>query len=228
MLNRQFQRSLDEHPFNNFNESVYDALYRSIINLSLLPGSALSETAIAEQMGVSRTPVRNALIRLQTVGLVVHNKGQAFQVAEIQKNACRELMEARLAVEGHCACLAAERATEEDLRELNRFMGAFLKAYRTWDIDNMVANDHQFHQSIVTASHNSILADLYARISPRVLHYRHYLFHRAEKQVLRPIMGSSLRHHQAACNAIKLGFPTIARECMEKDISGMPEIMSNW
>jgi len=228
VLSKRFRQSLDEHPFNNFNANVYDTLYRSIINLNLPPGSELSETVIAEQIGVSRTPVRNALIRLQAVGLVVHTKGRAFQVAEIQKSACKELMEARLSVEGHCACLAAERATEKDICELAGFMSAFYKAYRAWDIDNMVANDHQFHQSVVTAAHNSILTDLYARISPRVLHYRHYLFHRAEEHALRPIIGASIRHHQAVCNAIKMGFPSIAGECMEKDISGMPDIMGNW
>lgn len=228
MLSQRLQSFQNEHPFQNLNESVYDVLYESIIDLSLLPGSALSETALAEEMGVSRTPVRNALIRLQTLGLVVQEKGQAFRVAEIQKKDCRELMDARLALEGQAACLAAERANEADLQEMNDCMAAYLKAYKAWDIDGMVESDHRFHQIIVAAAHNTVLTDLYTRLSLRVLHYRHYLFHRAEEQILRPIMGASVRNHQAVCNAVNLGFSSMARECMEKDICGMPDIMDSW
>ncbi len=228
MLDVRFQQLQSEHPFQNLNEGVYETLYRCIIDLSLLPGSALSETALAEQMGISRTPVRNALSRLQAIGLVTQEKGQAFCVSDIQKKECRELMEARLAIEGQAAYRAAERADEKDLSEIDTCMAAFLKSYKSWAIDGMVESDHRFHQAIVEAAHNAVLAELYSRLSPRVLHYRHYLFHQAEEQALRPIMGASVRNHQSVCNAIKLGFPAVARECMEKDISGMPDIISSW
>ncbi len=228
MLRQRLQIYQNEHPFQNLNEGVYDVLYESIIDLSLLPGSALSETALAEEMGVSRTPVRSALFRLRALGLITQKKGQAFQVAEIQKNDCRELMEARLAIEGQAAWRAAERANENDRRQMNDCMAAYLEAFKAWDIDGMVESDHLFHQIIVTAAHNPVLTELYARLSPRVLHYRHYLFHRAGEKSLRPVMGASVRNHRAVCNAVNLGFPSMARECMEQDISGMPDIMDNW
>ena len=91
VLGRRFRIFQEEHPFDSLNDIVYTTLYHSIIDLSLLPGSPLSETGLAEQMGVSRTPVRNALIRLLSHGLIVQNKGQAFEVAEISKQDCREL-----------------------------------------------------------------------------------------------------------------------------------------
>lgn len=228
MLRKRFENFQTEHPFDNLNETVYNTLYSSIIDLSLVPGSTLSETSIAEQMGISRTPVRNALIRLLEIGLVVQNKGQAFQVAEIQKHDCRELMEARLSIEAQCAYWAADRATEADLKELDKAMADYIKAFDLWDIDRMVDSDHRFHQAIVSAAHNATLMELYHNISPRVLHYRYYLFHQAGEAALRPIMGMSVRHHQAIYNAVNMGFSSAARECMEKDVSGMLDIVGNW
>lgn len=228
MLRKRFESFQAEHPFDNLNEIVYSTLYSSIIDLSLVPGVSLSETAIADQMGVSRTPVRNALTKLLSIGLVVQNKGQAFQVAEIQKDECRELMEARLSIEAQCAFWAADRAKEADLKALDNAMADYTRAFDMWDIDQMVESDHRFHQTIVLAAHNRTLMELYHNISPRVLHYRYYLFHQASKAALRPIMGMSVRHHQAIYNAIKLGFSAAARECMEKDVSGMLDIVGNW
>ena len=228
MLRKRFESFQAEHPFDNLNEIVYSTLYSSIIDLSLVPGVNLSETAIADQMGVSRTPVRNALTKLLSIGLVVQNKGQAFQVAEIQKDECRELMEARLSIEAQCAFWAADRAKEADLKALDKAMADYIRAYDMWDIDQLVESDHRFHQAIVSAAHNGTLMELYHNISPRVLHYRYYLFHQTGKASLRPIMGLSVRHHQAIYNAIKRGFSAAARECMEKDVSGMLDIVGNW
>ena len=146
MLRKRFESFQAEHPFDNLNEIVYSTLYSSIIDLSLVPGVNLSETAIADQMGVSRTPVRNALTKLLSIGLVVQNKGQAFQVAEIEKDECRELMEARLSIEAQCAFWAADRAREADLKSLDKAMADYTRAYDMWDIDQMVESDHRFHQ----------------------------------------------------------------------------------
>lgn len=228
MLRKRLQEIQEEYPFKKLNECVYDALYQSIIDLSLAPGSVLSETTLADQMGLSRTPVRNALFQLQSVGLITQNKGQAFQVTPLQRDDCQRLMEVRAIIEGNAAFLAAERSTERERRGIKSSLNAYIEAYKAWNIGSIVDSDHRFHQLVVAASHNELLSELYDHIAPRVLHYRFYLFHQAEESVLRPIMGISVRHHQAVYHALDMGFSGAAKECMEKDISGMVDIMSNW
>ena len=115
MLKQRLDACMEEHPFYNLNEAIYAVLCRSIIDLSLAPGEVLSETALAKDLSVSRSPVRDALLRLQSDGLVTQSKGQSFQVASIDKAECRELMEARLAIEGQAAFWAAERAGAQNL-----------------------------------------------------------------------------------------------------------------
>lgn len=121
MLKNRLDRIMTEHPFYNLNEAVYETLCQSIIDLTLAPGESLSETALAKELSVSRSPVRNALLRLQSDGLVTQSKGQSFQVAAIRKEDCRELMEARIAIEGQAAFWAAERASAENLTCYNSF-----------------------------------------------------------------------------------------------------------
>lgn len=228
MLKQQLENNLRNNPFLNLNEAVYNVLYRNIINLTLEPGSSLSETSLAKEFEISRTPIRNALMQLQENGLVIQDKGRAFYVASIKKEDCKQLMEARLAIEGQAAYLAAERFSDEDLSRLKECLAGYLDACKNWNIDEMVHNDHEFHQVIIDASRNSFIKDIYQHLAPRVLHYRYFLFNQAVEDVLVPIMSASARQHQSIYHAIRFGFAITARECIEKDISGMSEIVKNW
>lgn len=228
MLMERLQVIQAKNPFQNLSESVYDLLCQSIIDLSLAPGSSLSETALSEELGLSRTPVRNALMKLQSVGLIMQTKGQAFQIAPIQRDDCQSLMEVRTIIEGQAAYWAAERITEQEGKRLKESLKAYVQSYRDWNINSMVESDHHFHKLVIDAAHNDLLRDMYDMISPRVLHYRYFLFHKTDEKLLRPIMGGSVRHHQALWNAIEMGFSGAAKECMEKDIAGMVDIMGYW
>lgn len=228
MLKDRLNKKITDNPFFNLTEAVYQLLYHSIIDLTLEPGSSLSETALAKQLSVSRTPIRNALMRLQKDGLVIQNKGHSFYVASIRKDDCRQLMEARLTIEGQAAYWSAERASERDLECMEKSLDGYVAACRAWQIPAIVENDHAFHQEIIDASYNQVIVDIYRQIAPRVLHYRHFLFNQTTKEILVPIMATSAKQHQAIFNAIRLGFGTVAKECIERDISGMLNIVSNW
>lgn len=219
---------MTEHPFYNLNEAIYETLCRSIIDLALSPGEILSETALAKELSVSRSPVRNALLRLQSDGLVTQSKGQSFQVAAIRKEDCRELMEARIAIEGQAAFWAAERASAEQLKAMEASMKDYLRACEAWDIGKMVDSDHRFHQEMINAAQNAAIAEIYAQLSPRILHYRHFLFTQVPKEDVAPIMAGSGKQLRAAYDAICLGFGGMARERIERDIAGMLDIVSHW
>ena len=229
MLKQRLETTMMEHPFYHLNEAVYETLCRSIIDLSLAPGESLSETALAKALDVSRSPVRNALLRLQDDGLVTQSKGQSFQVAAIRKEDCRELMEARLAIEGQAAFWAAERAGAPDLAKMEASVRDYLRSCKEWDVNAMVEHDHRFHQEeMINAANNPVIAEIYAQISPRILHYRHFLFTQVPQEALVPIMTKSGRQLRAAYDAIRLGFAGMARERIERDIAGMLDIVGHW
>lgn len=228
MLKRRLDACMEAHPFYNLNEAIYETLCRSIIDLTLAPGESLSETALASELSVSRSPVRNALLRLQTDGLVTQSKGQSFQVAAIRKADCRALMEARLAIEGQAAFWAAERASAENLAGMEKSVKAYLRACEAWDVDAMVESDHRFHQELINAAKNPVIAEIYAEFSPRILHYRHFLFTQISRELLQPIMSGSGKQLRAALDAIRLGFGGMARERVERDISGMLDVLGHW
>lgn len=228
MLKKRLDTIMTEHPFYNLNEAIYETLCRSVIDLTLAPGESLSETALAKELSVSRSPVRNALLRLQSDGLVTQSKGQSFQVAAIRREDCRELMEARIAIEGQAAFWAAERASAENLKVMEASMKDYLRACEAWDIGKMVNSDHRFHQEMINAAHNAAIAEIYAQLSPRILHYRHFLFTQVPKETVAPIMTGSGKQLRAAFDAIRLGFGGMARERIERDIAGMLDIVSHW
>ncbi|MBQ3261595.1 MAG: GntR family transcriptional regulator [Oscillospiraceae bacterium] len=228
MLKQRLDACMETHPFYNLNEAIYETLCRSIIDLALAPGESLSETALAAELSVSRSPVRNALMRLQSDGLVTQSKGQSFQVAAIRREDCRELMEARIAIEGQAAFWAAERASAEHLKAMEASMKDYLRACREWNVGGMVDSDHRFHQEMINAAQNTVIAEIYAQISPRILHYRHFLFTQVPKETVAPIMAGSGKQLRAACDAIRLGFGGMARERIERDIAGMLDIVGHW
>lgn len=218
----------EQNPFINLGDSVYTILYQSIIRLEIPPDASLSDTILARKLEISRTPIRNALLRLQNDGLLIQSKGQSFRVAPLEKSECRHLMESRLAIEGQAAFWAAERITKEQLKRLKELLDGYVSACCSWEPDGIIENDHAFHQTIVDAAHNPFLTGSYHQISPRVLHYRFFLFRQTKRDLLEPIIGISVRHSQSVFNAIRLGFNDIARDQLERDISGMMDIVGGW
>ena len=170
----------------------------------------------------------NALIRLQYDGLIVKSSGQGFRIAPLKDDECRYLMEVRLAVEGQAEMRAAERITDEQLRKLDELSDEYRNACDVWNIDSIIESDHSFHQLIVDASCNPILKDIYRKISPRVLHYRYYMFRKTGKDTLEPVIKLSVRIHHSVKNAIRLGFSETAQKQIERDVYGMTDIFGSW
>ena len=216
------------NPFTHLGDAVYLLLYKCIIRMDIPENEILSDTTLARELNISRTPVHNALIRLQDDGLVVKSSGQGFRIAPLKEDECRYLMEVRLAVEGQAAMRAAERITDEQLQKLDELSDEYRQACEKWDVDSIIESDQGFHQLIIDASDNPILKDIYRQISPRVLHYRYYLFRKSGRDKLEPIMKLSVRYHQSVKNAVRLGFSDTAQKQIERDIYGMTDIIGFW
>lgn len=228
MLRDALDTMMQQNPFARLGDSVYRVLYEAIISLTLAPGTSLSETALAKELNVSRTPIRNAFLRLAAEGLLENGRGQAYIVASFKKEECQQLMEVRIPIETQAAYWAAERINDKQLAELEKHLNDLADAYAAWNVGEMVVTDHAFHQTIIDSACNPFIAELYRQITPRIVHYRNFLYNKTPKEQLLVVMGASVRIHRSVYSAVKLGFAAEARECMARDIAGMGSIIGLW
>lgn len=227
MLKDTLDARMQQNPFARLGDTTYQVLYEAIIDLQLTPGTVLSETALAKELDISRTPIRSAFQRLAEEGLL-ENRGQTFAVAGFKRQECQQLMEARIPIEAQAAYWAAERIDSKQLSELDMHRHSFADAFTHWDIPKMVFADNAFHQTIVDAACNRFFSELYQQLVPRVLHYRNFLYNHTPKEQLAPLMKTSVRIHQSVYHAVKLGFADEAKACMERDTAGMSNIIGIW
>lgn len=144
----------------SLSQLVYATIRKAIVSKVLMPGTVVSEAALAQQLTVSKTPVREALLRLQSVGLVEQDGGRGLRVVLPSEALIRQAYEVRWALEGVLARLAAQRADPEEqdaiaaaaAESLAKAEGADIEGFRHWD--------RAFHRAVTAAAANSRLAQL--------------------------------------------------------------------
>ena len=147
--------------------SVLSILRDMAISYQLKPGERLSEIELAERLGVSRTPVREALNTLATDGfLVASSRGFARRPLDIQE--MQDLYEARMAVERECLRLAMERATAEQIRALITFLEHSKSVSHDTPVRELVALDESFHLQIADMAGNAELRRMLASLNERI------------------------------------------------------------
>jgi DNA-binding GntR family transcriptional regulator len=135
-------------------EFVYTELRAAIGSGRLLPGERLRETEIADQLGVSRTPVREALKRLETDGLVAFNQPRGLVVNELSQVQILELYSMREVLEGAAARFAGEQASSLEIDALKHLLALQLAAQTP---DEAAAANRRLHDAIARAAHNQYL-----------------------------------------------------------------------
>ncbi len=153
--------------------NVYDALRADILSLHLAPGQLLDETVLAERFDRSRSPVREALIRLSGDGLVVTLPNRSTIVAPLEIASFPKYVEALDIAQRVNTRLAAELRTAEDLRVISKRQKEFEASVRGGDHVQMSLANQRFHMSIADAGRNPYLASLYDRLldqGRRMLH----------------------------------------------------------
>ncbi len=137
---------------------VHERLRRRIVSLELKPGSRLVEDDISAAMNVGRTPVREALLRLQGEGLVSRDRGWVVQPSDPSNIAA--IFETRLAIEGFATRLAAGRLGAQDLAELGALVAAMAEEQSRGQLNR---RDRSFHERIVALSGNALLVEMHQR-----------------------------------------------------------------
>ena len=145
-------------------EKAYQILVRKITRLDLLPGAPITDKALIEELGIGRTPIREALQRLAVEGLIVHMPNRGMLVSEIGAANTQQIYEFRSLIEGQAARLAASRASEKEIRELASLHLQLVDATEADDIDRYVDCDRQFYAVLARAAQNIYLAEVIPRI----------------------------------------------------------------
>ena len=166
-------------------DSVHDRLRDAIVDGTLAPGEVVRDTELAAWLGVSRTPVREALLRLGETGLVRSAPGRSTVVAEIDLAEVREAHAVVVAMHRLAVAEAVDRLTDHDverMRDANRRFAAALDAH---DTDAALAADDDFHGVAVTVSGNRALATVLDQFGPvvRRLERRRFASHAGEQSV---------------------------------------------
>lgn len=152
-------------------EMVFESLREAIIHGRLKPGERLMEIQLAEEMGVSRTPVREAIRKLELEGFVVMVPRKGAYVAGISVKDIVDVFEVRAALEGLAAGLAAERITEEELEELERTLVKSSVGSGD-DINKIIEGDSSFHEIIYKASRNQRLVQIITHLKEQIHRFR--------------------------------------------------------
>jgi len=184
-------------------KKVYQYLCKAIINGELKPGVKIQERKISNSLGVSRTPVREALRRLVSENLVSITTNKGAKVIKITREKLFETLEIRSILEGFAARLAAERINEDKIKELDsiyREMEKFLKKEGSskheirpyYELLN-----HRFHKLIIQESKNSVLLEIYNHLENFFLLCKIYSIFRKESLSEHKIIKDAIAAHDS-------------------------------
>ena len=147
-------------------ERAYDFLKWAILNAVYAAGDPLTESGLAHELGLSRTPVREAMLRLEVEGLLRLTPGRGAVVAEYSQQDVEDVLEARVLVENHTA-RASFRARESLLPCLETVHEEMRKRRRERDTAGFTDADRRFHELIVDAAGNRVLSGVYRMLRER-------------------------------------------------------------
>lgn len=178
---------LEVHKDVPLRDEVFNTLRKAILNGDLVPGQRLMEIALSEKLGVSRTPVREAIKRLEAEGLVVIVQRKGAEVAGISGSQLRDVLEVRLALEELAGELACVRITDKELEQLKSINNSFMKMIEDSDTlaSEIAKADVEFHSVIYNATGNKRLIQMVNDFSQQMYRYRlEHIKELADKRVL--------------------------------------------
>ncbi|MCR5716335.1 MAG: GntR family transcriptional regulator [Lachnospiraceae bacterium] len=151
---------------------VFRKLRQEILTGELKPGERLMEIHLADRLGVSRTPIREAIRQLEQEGLVVMIPRRGAEVAQMTEKSLQDVMEVRRALDVLSVELACDRISEEDKVALKKACEEFEKAVESGDTKEMATKDVALHDIIVKAADNTRLLLLVNQLQEQMYRYR--------------------------------------------------------
>lgn len=206
-----FGLTIGENAYLPLRDVVFQTLRQAILKGELQPGERLMEIKLAEALGVSRTPIREAIRKLELEGLVVMIPRKGAAVANITEKDTKDVLEVRRTLEMFAVEVACDRITEEQISRLEEAAKEF-EASKGADLIRIAETDMKFHEIIYEATWNDRLMQMLNNLRENMYRYRieylkdpHYY-------------DSLVNEHRQILEAIKTGDKETARVCMRNHI----------
>lgn len=151
---------------------IFNTLRDAIVSGDLKPGERLMEVNLAEKMGVSRTPVREAVRRLEMEGLVTMVPRKGTHVAELSVKDIMDVLEVRAALDKLATELAAARMRPENIRQLETIHKQYIQYLQKENIQGAIRKDVEFHETIYHSSGNTKLDGVAANLREQIYRFR--------------------------------------------------------
>ena len=200
-------------------EMVYEELKARILTGKIIPGTRLMETELAENMGVSRTPIREAIRKLEKEGLVVIEPRRGAYASQISTDDMIAILEVRQNLEGLAAYFAASRISGEQLETLRDAYEKYNESVKEGITENMIKYDTKFHREIVNASQNKILIKMIEQLQELVLRFRYIYYDDFRSSEKMP------KEHGNIINAIAKGDAEAAKAAADDHIDRLKQLV---
>jgi DNA-binding GntR family transcriptional regulator len=201
---------------------VADRLRDDILEGVFPPGERLIELQLTDRYGVGRAAIRAALVELDAEGLVQREANRGATVRRISVAEAVEITEARAALEGLVAGLAAQRATDADNDELRSLIGEMREAVDQDDKLRYSKLNRTLHGALRRIARHQVADDLVANLRNRAAHHQFRLALMPGRAV------ESLAQHSAIVDAVTAGDPRAAEEAMRAHLASVIDVLRQW
>lgn len=207
-------RRIVPRPRTTYVDDVILAVRTAVLKGDFPPGQRLSEPELARELGVSRTPVREALRALEREGLLQRTPGRGIVVVDITPDDVDEIYTIKSVLEGVAVRLACRRATDKEIERLYRFTDEMQALADKDDIAAYAAVSREFHAALIRAARSRPLSEVYRLVDAPIQRLRVF----ALAQPGRP--RASVREHRAILDAIARRDPEAAEALIRTHVGG--------
>lgn len=151
----------ENNPFMSNTDIAYKIILEMILDGAMAPGERVPQDSLAELLGMSKTPIRDAILRLETEGFIDKSDKSGYQVADVEYRDYMNFCDFRRIIESNAAYYAAMNITIPELKKLQDCHERIRQAVAERKVEQFIELDEEFHWLIVQASHNSFLIDAY-------------------------------------------------------------------
>ena len=213
--------TLNMNAYLPLRDVVFNTLREAILKGELKPGERLMELQLAAKLGVSRTPIREAIRMLEQEGLAVTIPRKGAEVARMTEKDMEDVLQIRDALDELAASIACEQISEEELAELRHTMHEFEESTKTGDVKRIAEADVRFHDIIYHATRNVKLENMLNNLREQMYRYRvEYL----KDETIYPRL---LKEHKDIAESLRRKDKSRASETMREHVKNQAEAVKD-